>query len=533
MVNKLFTIANISIYILIIIFCILLLSSTDIFFVKKIIPFLKFYQNNYSSVLIKDIIVINPNENCPENSSPFQLYTYPGTYKGCLISKNKLEKDSCSLIKKLFKKTEDIKETNEKKFNSIFTKKLCAVPFDNKNYISNLNKKTSEKNKKFCGLLDTSGTKYYINIDEKCPINKLVINNAQRINGENANFISIELIKDKYYLHYSNEYTGSYLFTNGSLTVSEGYPCINPEEINTYHIQYILSKANNVFTCKTSIINKRLDTRYSPIINMPKNEFYEDNDIILDNFFNYPFQDTDLTLYQLGYIGADSSFNNDIMPNIDKLISDINTLYTFGNINQYIKQIIYSFIFIIIVSLICKYFISDSTIYIWNFILLVTIVLNLIVNIIINILINNLKIIVQYNPDNNDNNNIFNLQIKYIKSLINQSKENNIRSIIGNILLIICVSIFNGINYYYFNNPKKYNKNKIDFGDNRKFYNSINVLKPASFDIKKENLIKYKEEIELPKITDEKSDKENNDDVNDDEEENNLTTEKNDNYESI
>lgn len=534
MVNKFFTITNISIYIILIIFCILLLSSTDILFIKQIIPFLRFYQNNHSSKLIKEIIAINPNENCPENSSPFQFYVDQGTYKGCLISKNKLEKDSCSLIEKLFKKGKEIKETKEKKFNSIFTKKLCAVPFDESNYITNLDKNKNEKNKKSCGLLDTLGNQFYINIDEKCPINKLIINRAQGINDESANFISLELIKDKYYLHYSNEYTGSYLITNDSFSISEGYPCINPEEINTYHIQYLLNKANNSFICKTSIDNNRLDTRYIPIISIPKNELYRDNDIMLDNYFNYPFPNADLTLYQLGYIGTDSSFNNYIIPNIGNIISDINTIYNFDKINKYIKKIIYSLIFIIIVSLICKYFISDSTIYIWNFILLVVVLLNLIVNIIINISINNIKNIEQYNPDNNDKKNIFNLQIKYMKNIIIQSKRNNIKNIIGNVLLIIWVGLFNGINYYYFNNPKKYIINKIDYGDNKKYYNSINVLKPASFDIKKENFIKYKEEIELPKINNEKDNKENiNDDSNDDEEENNLTTEKNDNYESI
>ena len=535
MVNKLFTITNISIYIIIIILCILLLSSTEIFFIKKIIPFLKFYEKNYSSTLIKSIIAINSNKNCPENSSPFKFYTYPGTYKGCLISNKNLEKGSCSLINKLFKKTEEIKETKEKTFNNIFSKKLCAFPFNENNYISNLNQNKNGKNKKFCGLLDTSGNKYFIDEDKECPINKIIINEEQTINEKNRIFTSIELIKNKYYLHYSNHFAENYLITNNSLILSEDYPCINPEEINTFHIQNILSKVNNSYICKTSIDNKRLDTRYIPIINISKNELYKDNDIILDKYINFPFKDIDLTLYQLGYIGIDSLFNNDIISFIDKLTSNINNIYNWDKINKYIKKIIYSLIFIIIVSLICKYFISDSTIYIWNFILLITILLNLILDIIINISIKNLKNIKEYNIENNtDNNDIFKLQIKYIKSIINECKRKNIKNTIGNILLIIFVGIFNFLNYYYFNNPKKYKKNKIDYGDNKKYYNSINVLKPTSFDIKKENLIKFKEEIELPKINNEKNNKENFiEDSNDDEEDNNLTHEKNDNLFNI
>ena len=114
MVNKLFTITNISIFIIIIIISILLLSSKDISQIKNINPFLKFYKNNHSSKLIKSINVVTSKENCTKDTYPFSLYTYPGTSNGCLISDNELQKDSCSLWTKIFKKAEIIKETNTK-----------------------------------------------------------------------------------------------------------------------------------------------------------------------------------------------------------------------------------------------------------------------------------------------------------------------------------------------------------------------------------------------------------------------------------
>ena len=104
MVNKLFTITNISISIIIIILSILLLSSKDISQIKNISPFLKFYKNNHSSNLIKSINVVNSKEECPKDANPFSLYTYPGTLDGCLLSDNKLQKDSCSLWSIIFKK---------------------------------------------------------------------------------------------------------------------------------------------------------------------------------------------------------------------------------------------------------------------------------------------------------------------------------------------------------------------------------------------------------------------------------------------
>ena len=124
--------------------------------------------------------------------------------------------------------------------------------------------------------------------------------------------------------------------------------------------------------------NKRLEIRYTPIINIQKNVLYQDNNIDLEAFFNYPFKDTDLTLYQLGYIGTDSYFNSEIVPKVDKISSDIYSISDFNYINQIIIKIIFSMIFIIVISIICKYFISDSTIYIWNSALLASIFVNFI-----------------------------------------------------------------------------------------------------------------------------------------------------------
>ena len=541
MVNKLFTLTNILLFILII-FSSLLLLSNDISKIKDIIPFLKFYQKNQSSKLIHSIEAVDPKEDCPKNFFPLSLYTYPGTSKGCLISNNTLKKDSCSIWSKLFKSTDEIEETSQKTFDTIFSKKLCAFSYNENNYINNIdNNGENKENKKLCGLLDTNGIKYYIENDKECPINKIIINNKISINDEKFTFNSVELIKDKYYLHYSNDFNetddnSNFLLTDDSLFISEGYPCINPDEINTYHIQYILSNKNNSYICDTNIENKRLDTRYSPIINIQKNVLYQDNNIDLETFFNYPFKDTDLTLYQLGYIGTDSNFNSEIIPNVEKISSDIYSISDFNYINQIIIKIIYSMLFIIVISIIYKYFISDNTIYIWNSAVLASILVNFVFNIIVNNSLNNLGVYDKYYLNKN-NDEIFNLQMKYINDIINDSKWKNNKIIIGNILIFILLGLFNFINYFVFNNPKNFilkYKGKIDYGQDKKYYNSINLLKPTSFDLKKENSINLKEEIELPRINNE-IDSDNDNDENDniidnnkDEEESNLTTEIND-----
>ena len=530
MVNKIFTYTNILIYILIIIVSCILLSSTDLFNVINIIPFLKFYQKKNNSKLIKSITAVNSNEDCPKNYFPLSFYTYPGTSKGCLISNNILEKDSCSLWTKIFKKTEEIQEMKEKNFTIIFTKKLCVDSFNENNYITNLNN-NNDKNRKLCGLLDTMGNKYYVDNGKECPVNKIIINKEEKQDS----FNTIELIKDEYYLHYSNNYnnnnediSNTFLLTSDSYIISEGLPCINPEEINTYHIQYILSNANNLYVCNTNIDNERLDKRYSKLVDIQKNILYKDNDINLDNYFNYPFKDAILTLYQLGYIGTDSYFNSEIIPNINNIITYISNISDTNKINEYIKKIIFSLIFIIIFSLLCKKFIADSTMYIWNIILLVTVISSIVINIIIQNLIKNDGNFEKYSSNQN-NDHIFNLQMKYINDIIDVTGKKNKKFIIGDILIFICACLFIGLNYFIFNNPKNFislHKNRIDYSQNKKYYNSINVLKPTNYDIKKENLIKFQEEIELPKINS-NTDYYNNNiiDNNKDEEEKILTNE--------
>ena len=54
--------------------------------------------------------------------------------------------------------------------------------------------------------MDTNGTKYYIENDKECPNNKIIINNKNNINDDKFTFNSVELIKDKYYLYYSNDF---------------------------------------------------------------------------------------------------------------------------------------------------------------------------------------------------------------------------------------------------------------------------------------------------------------------------------------
>ena len=516
MVNKIFPITNISIFIIIIFLCYFLLSEKDLSKMKQIIPFYKFYIKNKSAFLIKSIDVVDSNEECPENSNPLNFYKYPGTKGGCLKSKTDLVEGSCSIWTKIFYNYENIEETEEKNFDVLFNKKLCAYPYNNNGYAKNINYLNDKQTGKYCGLLDNKGNKYYVNNNEECPINNIIIN-KELLNEDNVFQFSNDYINDN---------NNNYLLTNESLIISEGLPCINPGLINTYHLQYLLNKENESYICNTFIGGNRLDNRYKQISSINKNILYKDNNINLDDFYDYPFKEVELNLYQLGYISMDTKFISNILDNSDKFISDINTITDYNKYNKHIIPLIFSFIFLVIVNLIFKYFIVDLTIYIINFILLAFNIGYLTLNILIFFSLKNFNSLEEY-YSNNNNDEIFNNQLKYIDDIINDSKNINIKNIVGICLIIFLIIFFDVINYCVFNNPNNRiikTKRNIDYYfQNKKIYNSINVLKP--FEEKKENKIKIKKEIELSKIDNNISEDDDNIKNNsNDEEENDILT---------
>ena len=103
---------------------------------------------------------------------------------------------------------------------------------------------------------------------------------------------------------------------------------------------------------------------------------------------------------------------------------------------------------------------------------------------------------------NKNNDKIFNGQLKYIDDIINESKNINLKNIIGISTILFLIIIFDFINCCLFNNPschlKKVKNNADYFLKNKKIYNSINVLKP--FEDTKESKFNNKKEIELSKI---------------------------------
>ena len=498
-----------------------LLSSKDISSIVNIRPFINFYKINHSSHLIYSIIPVNSDENCPKGTSPLRLFSNAGTSEGCLISQNILKKGSCSLFDKIFHETKSIKETNEKNFYFLFSKKLC-VKKDSKNY-SEIIKKNSvlSDTKKLCGILDSLGTEYYVEEKEECPINTLLINENETIN---ENFTSIQL-NEKMYLHYSNIYNNGYknnnenkyyLLSDNFLKFSEGLPCIKPDEKNTFHIQYLLDKDNESYICNTAInIDEnskdsivRFDDRYKSIFDIQKNILFDYNNITLENeeqFPLYPYINANLTLYKINYIGINNLIDiNDETSNQYMLFNqkeNINQIHSFNQIYIVFIRINSTIFVLFIINFFYKYYIVDDVIYIFNILMIGVSLLIFGFSFYIKILLNQIeKFDKYYNDEKNDA--IFRGQLKYIEKILNDANNKNGKIFIYNFLVIVLSILIIILNYFIFNNPGKKNQQTNLNEKNSKIFSSINVLKPTNFDLKKDKLIKFNEEIELSKMTD-------------------------------
>ena len=127
------------------------------------------------------------------------------------------------------------------------------------------------------------------------------------------------------------------------------------------------------------------------------------------------------------------------MEKSDKFITDINDMSDYNKYNTYIKPFIFSFIFLIIVNLIFKYFIVDITIYILSFFLIALDIAYLVFNIFVFLFLDEFESLDKYNSDER-NDETFNEQIKYINNIISESKKINKKNIIGICLMAFLIS---------------------------------------------------------------------------------------------
>ena len=302
---------------------------------------IKFENNIFEiieKILFKEIPIfemyspIFSNYGCDSNYKKISLGEWPGIENGCNcltinsqhINKNHrngLFKGKCSENEI----EEGCKEINEKKpINYYFYKgRIFCKQKLNYNYYTYLKFSTvgnCPEGFKQCGILDSLNRIMCLKESEKCPINKVIINNNST-SPDDFGYTVIDL-DDDFYLHYTNEDVNNYIITGFNL--SEGKICANPffHNLNNFE-QYFLEKNFNFSGCNKEYNDNLYDEKsYFELDTITREKLLEDNNLLsyINSLPNYPINNlqSTLTLFSKTYTGFHQNCIND-----NKLSSEI------------------------------------------------------------------------------------------------------------------------------------------------------------------------------------------------------------------
>ena len=302
---------------------------------------IKFENNIFEiieKILFKEIPIfemyspIFSNYGCDSNYKKISLGEWPGIENGCnclTINSQHINKNHRNgLFKGKCSETEieeGCKEINEKKpINYYFYKgRIFCKQKLNYNYYTYLKFSTvgdCPKGFKKCGILDSLNRIMCLKESEKCPINKIIINNNST-SPDDFGYTVIDL-DDDFYLHYTNEDVNNYIITGFNL--SEGKICANPffHNLNNFE-QYFLEKNFNFSGCNKEYNDNLYDEKsYFELDTITREKLLEDNNLLsyINSLPNYPINNlqSTLTLFSKTYTGFHQNCIND-----NKLSSEI------------------------------------------------------------------------------------------------------------------------------------------------------------------------------------------------------------------
>ena len=212
-----------------------------------------------------------------------------------------------------------------------------------------------------CGMFDTLNNTMCLKLNEKCPINYLAF--KSRFN---------EIILKPDFFNNNNEYGTIY----SDIAILDGLPCINFKEAENNDInQYILSVNKKRSKCITYVQNQKNndnhknkqnkiyhDTRFTQIDEYPKQQFYEENDILnyIYHLPNYPvIRNKSIKFFAGVYIGWDNSKCGDNL-NLN-MLDKINDIKLFIIKSVYTRKVI-----ILVIIFICLTYIGGISLYKYN-----------------------------------------------------------------------------------------------------------------------------------------------------------------------
>ena len=342
---------------------------------------IKFKNNIYEKIekiLLKEIPIFEmysplfSSYGCDSNFQKISIGEWPGIETGCNCMsinsqhikkkhRNNFFRGKCS-EKEI---EEGCKEIIEKKPTNYYFYKgriLCKQKL-NYNYLTYLKFSTvgnCPEGYKQCGILDTLNRKMCLKEGDKCPINKVIINNNST-SPDDFNYRVIDL-NDDFYLHYTNEDVNNYIITG--FNISEGKICANPIFHNLNNSkQFFLEKNYNLSGCKKKYNHDYYDElSYFELDTITKETLLEDNNL-LSYIYSLPSYPTDnlqstLTLYSKTFTGfhenciINNKLSSDIWPNILDNTQDSKT-YIIIVLIFTIIAIILSIIRIVILQCVC------------------------------------------------------------------------------------------------------------------------------------------------------------------------------------
>ena len=342
---------------------------------------IKFKNNIYEKIekiLLKEIPIFEMYSpifsayGCDSNYQKIPIGEWPGIETGCNCMsinsehikkkhRNNFFRGKCS-EKEI---EEGCKEITEKKSTNYYFYKgriLCKQKL-NYNYLTYLKFSTvgnCQKGYKQCGILDTLNRKMCIKEEDKCPINKVIINNNPT-SPDDFNYRVIDL-NDGFYLHYTNEDVENYIITG--FNISEGKICANPFYHNLNNSkQFFLEKNYNFSDCNKKYNDDYYDElSYFELDTITRETFLEDNNLLsyINSLPSYPTENLQsiLTLYSKTFTGfhenciVNNKLSSDIWPNILDNTKDSKT-YIIIVLIFTIIAIILSIIRILILQSVC------------------------------------------------------------------------------------------------------------------------------------------------------------------------------------
>ena len=390
---------------------------------------------------------------------------WPGYVQGCDCTSafsyyvsNEIHRDSCTF-------NETVALCKDLQYQSpiplsVYRQTNLCIKRTNSDYINYSSKISRDYNcpsgKKLCGKIDTAENYLCLNEGEICPINKIVFQkyNSPAPNDKIYNKISLG---NGIILYFSNQNVTKNDYIITELKLSEDFPCINKDRINTRNTlnKYILDADYFKYGCSQFLEGKYLDDRYTKLDSLNYYDMLKDNKInfIINNYPQVPSSSINykVELYNRPYYGWKASCIKDKQYGLFYIIELNTQIQTLSSklITMLVMSIITFILYLVCVGI---FFAGEKNVCL--IFLIVILILNLVMMIISFTTFSLSKYISSTNSELitlNCGDKFINLFIKYLYDFIvflpGVNIWNSILLIVNIILIILPVVIPNRIEY--------------------------------------------------------------------------------------